>query len=928
MIDSSHTGRSVVVTPGQAPPPAWRDFDRVEVNAVDRALADQLCEAWRTRRPLIISLAPGLGLDDAPSPPSEAIMGVQPWQLSVDHDFVGERLHHAIWSNAVDGRVENLPYVWVERAVGLGARPTSGADALLHDGTEVVCDGGPIDIELPVRLGVPVIHRISLEHGSLTPLGVNHSRAVLAPDQLAAVTHPGGGARIIAPAGSGKTRVLTERARVLVEVWKLPPDALAVVAFNRKAAEELKNRTSDLPGLRVRTLNALGLRLIQNIRTIEEPEVRDHLAGLVDLPRKAETDPAAPWIEALGRVRLGLQHPDEVVEDLPDVVGLDEVVVRYRALLRDLHAADFDEQVLGAIERLLADAEFRHRAQRYARLILVDEFQDLTPAHLLLFRLLAGPAGAVFAVGDDDQTIYGYAGATPEWLVRFADFFPGSASYALEVNYRCPAPVVKAAVNVLTRNGLRVSKQIRPGPDAATSADALVVSTDTEPALFRTAKHVADRLLFASPGDVAVLSRVHSSLAPVQVVLRHHGIPTNRVVDQRFLARAAVGAALAWLSLATTAEGSFTSTHLRHAARRPKRGMGKPLLDLVGRQRSLIELDRLATWLAGKRSDRESIKVIELAADIAAVRKIAAGGTTRQVLDEIRHHVGVAGLEASATSLDSWSHGAAGSHRDDLEALAALAYLQPDPAAFGPWVVEALSGGHDPHGVTLASIHAVKGREWPHVIIHDATAGLMPHRLVGDIEEERRVFHVGITRCRESVTVVAGEPPSQFLAEMLVAGHPLPRRPEADRALSTGPNRRPLAGTGPTDPVAAAVGLCFDQGGYLHEVVAIGGEGALTRVGENAEFTVAWGTPVRVLGVPRSLAHPDHEAVFERLRSWRTTRAGGKPAYTVLTDESLRLISISLPADERSLAAVKGIGPAKLDRFGNELLGLLAQITS
>ncbi len=220
--------------------------------------------------------------------------------------------------------------------------------------------------------------------------------------------------------------------------------------------------------------------------------------------------------------------------DLPDVVGLDDVSVRYRELLGKRNEADFDEQVVGAIDRLLADAGFRHRAQRYARLLLVDEFQDLTPAHMLLFRLLSGPAGEVFGVGDDDQTIYGYAGATPDWLVRFADFFPGSADHALEVNYRCPAQVVTAASNLLSRNALRVAKRIRPGPDAVQDASALSIVVGETAAGPPDRGRVMDLLNSADPSSVAVLSRVNASLAPVQVVLGHHGVATHGGVDQAF----------------------------------------------------------------------------------------------------------------------------------------------------------------------------------------------------------------------------------------------------------------------------------------------------------------------------------------------------------------------------------------------------------
>jgi DNA helicase-2/ATP-dependent DNA helicase PcrA len=930
MIDPRDTGRSIVVRPGQSPPPPWEGCERVEVGSVTAPQADALGQAWRSRQPLVISLVPGLGLDDPEHPPAESVAGLQPWELSVMHDFVGERLHHGVWANSIDGRGTGLRYRWSDDAIALGAVAGDSVDLVVVGDTEIFCDGGPIDIGLASRVGKPVLHRISIEHGLLEPLGDNRTDAELAPDQLAAVLHPGGGARVIAPAGSGKTRVLTERARLLLTGWRLPSNALAVVAFNRRAAEELKSRTADLRGLRVRTLNALGLRLLSpGIKTIEEAAVRELLSTLVEVPRKVETDPIAPWLEALGRVRLGLQHPEDVIADLPDVVGLEDVSVRYRDLLRERNEADFDEQVIGAIDRLMADAAFRHRTQRFARLLLVDEFQDLTPAHMLLFRLLTGPAGEVFGVGDDDQTIYGYAGATPEWLVRFNDFFPGSSLHALEVNYRCPTEIVSAASNLLSRNALRVDKKIRPRPNALDDESALRVMAGDEPAALRTAGRVVELLGTAPLIDVAVLSRVNASLAPVQVVLRHHGIATNGGVDRRFLTRAAVGAALAWLSVGTGRDGALRSADLRHAARRPKRGMRHSLLDLIARQKSVGEVDRLITWLESKASDRDALKAAEFMADLVAVRKVAVDGSTIDVLDEIRYRVGSDGLEQSASSLDGWSHGAVASHRDDLDALMVLGHLQPDPARFGGWLADALSVPNDPAGVTLASIHAVKGREWEHVIVHDVTAGLMPHRLVDDIEEERRVFHVGLTRGISSVTLVPGKPGSPFLLEINEPGSPAPE-PGPTRLVPS----RPVKKTSPdpaaaVDPVGAQAGLCFDHGGYLHEVVDLDPDGAITRVGdEGARLTVEFGTVVRVLGVPRLLAHPNHLMAFERFRAWRTLRANGKPAYTVLSDETLRALAMGLPADEASLARVKGIGPMKLEAFGEELLELMADMRS
>jgi len=311
------------------------------------------------------------------------------------------------------------------------------------------------------------------------------------------------------------------------------------------------------------------------------------------------------------------------------------------------------------------------------------------------------------------------------------------------------------------------------------------------------------------------------------------------------------------------------------------------------------------------------------------VRKVAGEGSTIDVLDEIRHRVGSDGLEQSASSLDGWSHGAVASHRDDLDALVVLGHLQPDPARFGGWLADALSAPNDPAGVTLASIHAVKGREWDHVIVHDVTAGLMPHRLVDGIEEERRVFHVGLTRAISSMTLVPGKPPSPFLAEMIEPGSPVAEPPPA-RLVPSRPVKKPSAdAAAEVDPVGAQPGLCFDHGGYLHEVVDLDVDGAVTRVGDGgARLTVEFGVVVRVLGVPRRLAHPNHSMAFERFRAWRMQRANGKPAYTVLSDETLRALSISLPLDAASLARVKGIGPMKLEAFGEELLVLIAEVRS
>ena len=294
------------------------------------------------------------------------------------------------------------------------------------------------------------------------------------------------------------------------------------MAFNKRAQEEMVERTGDLPGLQVRTLNAIALAIVngtppfasqpQRWKTIDEPEVRRIIGDLVSFPRRRNSDPIAPWIEALTVIRLGLVDPDEVEGRYDgDVEGLAAVWPSYRAALERRGAVDFDDQIYRALLVLLRDPVARRQAQRACRVMLVDEFQDLTPAHLLMLRLLSSPGAAVFGVGDDDQTIYGYNGADPAWLIDFAELFPGAGEHPLEVNYRCPAGIVDKVDRLLRHNRRRVPKVIR-----AASSDAAGCRIDTSvDAVDATRRAVHDALSSgAVAADVAVLDACQRAARP------------------------------------------------------------------------------------------------------------------------------------------------------------------------------------------------------------------------------------------------------------------------------------------------------------------------------------------------------------------------------------------------------------------------------
>ena len=264
----------------------------------------------------------------------------------------------------------------------------------MTDAGPVWCDGGPFDVFTSEvlggrhatggvageELGAGLVSAVNLAVGSLKALSPAVPRADLADDQRAAVGHLGGAANIVAPAGSGKTRVLTERARYLVRDLGVDPRAVCLVAFNVRARAEMQERTSDLPGLEVRTLNSLALAICNGtgpfarprdhgwVEVVDERQVRDLLGEMVPRKRRAMTDQLAPWIEALGASRLGLRDPAEVERDFhPDVPDFSETAPHYVSLLDAEGLVDFDQQIMRAIDILLSDPRRPGRGPAHLR---------------------------------------------------------------------------------------------------------------------------------------------------------------------------------------------------------------------------------------------------------------------------------------------------------------------------------------------------------------------------------------------------------------------------------------------------------------------------------------------------------------------------------------------------------------------------------
>jgi DNA helicase-2/ATP-dependent DNA helicase PcrA len=595
---------------------------------------------------------------------------------------------------------------------------------------------------------------------------------------------------------------------------------------------------------------------------------------------------------------------------------------------RDRMAADrvmdHDEQIYGALEVLLTNVAIRRELQAECRHLLVDEFQDLTPAQLLMLRVVAAPAYDVFGVGDDDQVIYGYAGADPAFLIDYDRFFPGAAHLQLEVNYRCPADVVGAAANLLGYNRVRVPKTIRAAkpPGAAALTTGRHAPEQLPGAALAQVRDWLDRGV--EPGAIAVLTRVRSVLLGVQLLCAQAGIPANAPIGIEVLDRTGTRTALAYLRLAVgAASDALSGPDLAIAARRPGRSLRRELLQRMASRKHWRRsaLRGLAATGSGRLDD-----FLDDLDTLAA--ELRAGADTEMLLRFVRDTIGLGG---ALETLDRGGRGPEASHRDDLNALISVAGLAPDPAGFEPWLRSVLDRPQVDAGageVTLSTVHRVKGMEWPNVVVLGVHDGLMPHHLADDVEEERRVFHVALTRGDTAVHLVAETPArTRFLDEI--------ERPAPAPTVATSvPARvRPVAARG----FVAEVGLELTYAGSTGAVTELRPEAAVIAADDGGSVVIPYGERVEHEGRRAPLIAPEgvtlgpaDDKLLDALKTWRRdrARADSVPAYVVLHDAHLQGIAARQPQSLAELARCPGIGPTKLERYGDEIVAVVADVAS
>ncbi|MFI8101955.1 ATP-dependent DNA helicase UvrD2 [Streptomyces sp. NPDC086023] len=688
----------------------------------------------------------------------------------------------------------------------------------------------------------------------------------LDPEQREVATTLRGPVCVLAGAGTGKTRAITHRIAYGVRSGVLQPASVLAVTFTNRAAGEMRGRLRALGagGVQARTFHSAALRQLQyfwpravggelprlverKIQLVAEAGARcrvrldrNELRDVTGEIEWAKVTQTVPGDYPAAAHKAGREAPRDAAE-------IAQIYSAYEQLKRDRVMIDFEDVLLLTVGILQDRHDIAETVRAQYQHFVVDEYQDVSPLQQRLLELWLGDRDDLCVVGDASQTIYSFTGATPDHLLDFRNRHPQATVVKLVRDYRSTPQVVHLANGLLGQargraadHRLELVSQREPGPEPVYAEYA------DEPAEAEgVARRIRDLIKSGVPaGEIAVLFRINAQSEVYEQALADAGVPYQLRGAERFFERQEVRRAIA---------------ELRSAARF---GANDPLLD----------------------------DVVELPAQVRAV--LSANGWTPQ------------------------PPAGSGAVRDQWESLAALVRLAEDFArarrevTLADLVVELderAAAQHAPtvQGVTLASLHAAKGLEWDAVFLVGLTDGMLPITYAKNddqIEEERRLLYVGVTRARLHLTLSwalarspggrASRRPSRFLNGLrpgsLGGG---PRSTGGAGGIERGARRRHR---GPVQ--------CRVCGKTLNDA----GEMKLMRCED----------------CPSDM----DEGLYERLRDWRAEQAKslGQPAYCVFTDKTLMAIAEAAPSDGGELAMISGVGGRKLERFGADVLAICA----
>ena len=613
----------------------------------------------------------------------------------------------------------------------------------------------------------------------------------LNPEQREAVEHVDGPLLVLAGAGSGKTRVLTVRIAHLVREHGVDPASLLAVTFTNKAAAEMRERVRRLlgaepAGIWIGTFHSMGARLLRRhaayLGWSSNFSIFDGEQAVREVKRVMERRnlPVKQWHPkavhaAISSAKNQLVSPEEYAATARDAFSrvVAAVYPEYQAALKEQNAFDFDDLLVKPVELFLTHEPLLERYRARFQFVLVDEYQDTNHAQYRFIELLARVHGNIMAVGDDDQSIYGWRGADIRNILDFENDFPDARIVRLEQNYRSTGRILEAANRVIAQNARRKGKTLRTmaGPgERITRVDAIDEQDEAE----WIASEIESRLAEdpeRSLRDFVVLYRTNAQSRALEEALRRHDLPYQIVGGTRFYERREIMDVLAYLRLISNRRDAGAFDRIVNYPRRGIGDLSKARLMEWAAERGLAPLDAAARAkeceLLGSAG---ASALVSFAGLIARFRDLAASTPVGELIELLVEEIGlIAALEAEgpegAERIENVGELVASAHEFDaglaLGRLAGDEDLPPDASPLDLFLEKVTlitdTDRHDPEAraVTLMTLHNAKGLEFPVVFISGLEDGLFPlARAYGEpdeLEEERRLFYVGITRARQKL---------------------------------------------------------------------------------------------------------------------------------------------------------------------------------
>ena len=716
----------------------------------------------------------------------------------------------------------------------------------------------------------------------------------LNPQQAAAVVHAGSPLLVVAGAGSGKTRVLTRRIAYLLGERGVAPFEVLAITFTNKAAAEMKERVADLVGDRARsmwvsTFHSACVRILRqeaaklgysNSFTIYDSSDSLRLVTLVMKDMHLDPKQYAPRAVAglISQAKNELQGPADFVQHADNAFNaiVAEVFAHYQKRLVQANAMDFDDLIGKTVEVLQRHPESRQRYRSRFRHVLVDEYQDTNHAQYMLIKELVGtegeglPLAELCVVGDADQSIYAFRGANIRNILQFEADYPSAKTILLEQNYRSTQNILNAANSVISNNEGRRAKNLWSDAGSGALIKGYVAESEHDEAdyVLQQIKELRDSSI-SKPGDTAIFYRTNAQSRVFEESFLRSAIPYKVVGGVRFYERKEVKDFLAYLRVLVNPADEVS---LRRIINTPKRGIGDRALDTVD---LFAQSTGISFWAALNRSAQvpniptRSVSAINDFVHLISSLQFLVEAKTRPSIiaqavleqsgllaelaksDDLQDESRVENLQELVSVAVEYEEGEV----EDGEEISLLGFLEDVSLVADS---DQIPDGEDHGGVvTLMTLHTAKGLEFPTVFLTGMEEGIFPHsRTLGDkeeIEEERRLAYVGLTRARERLYLSRSEyrtawgapsynPASRFLAE-------IPEELLEWNEHAPAPSRSSIAKTSHFTPAPRATGRKASTTMVLaigdrvsHDTFGVGKVVAVVGEGDRAEATIDFGS--------------------------------------------------------------------------------------